>query len=102
MYKNGKEYDIIPGEDANSATWDIRILEGMYTETVIRYNNIMISEETDPETGDGFLKFDYNIISSPQDDLTEDDPGLVEVVQNVMESILHMTVEHLEKSEKGS
>ena len=77
MYKNGKEYEVVPGEDETSATWDIRILEGMYTETIIRYNNLVVSEETDSETGDGFLKFDYSIVSSPQDDLSEDDISLV-------------------------
>lgn len=102
MLKIYEDYEMIPGSDEAGDTWDIRILKGMYTETVIRYNSMKVSEKTDPETGDGFLTFDYSIVSSPNEELDLEDPDLVEVVQQIMYSILEMTVQHLEKSEAGT
>ena len=39
-------YQLIPAEDTdNPQAWDIRILEGDYIETVIRFGNVALNEE---------------------------------------------------------
>ena len=66
----GVHYELIPQGEENAQSWGIRIMEGDYVETVIRFGNISFDAEQD------CLKFSYFIISSPIDNLVEDDVDL--------------------------
>ena len=60
-------YKIIPQADAADG-WDVRLLEE-YPETVIRYGSVKIVEEGDG----GYLKYDMEIVFTPDPDLDVDE-----------------------------
>jgi len=62
--KQNKHYELIPLEDLQDA-WGVRILEGEFSETVIKYGNVGF-EGTDD---DMIMKFNFDIISTPDEDL---------------------------------
>ena len=78
--KENKDYEIIPSEKDTDA-WNIRILTGDFTETVIRFGAISFN---DPED---HLNFNFTIVSSP-DIITESNTNLQKVCTDVLESIL--------------
>lgn len=59
-YKQNEDYELIPGEGEN---WDVRILTGEYTETVLNFSKLQVSDDGE------FLKFNFDIISSPDESL---------------------------------
>lgn len=81
-------YEFIPGQDENDQAWNIRILEGMYSETIIQYGAIAFNE-----TEQGVMTFNYNIISSPDPDLTEADLSLQECVGDILQEIIRASIE---------
>lgn len=54
------DYELIPGSDD---FWHIRILKGLFTETVYHYEKVYIDEELDA------LKYSASIISTPDKEL---------------------------------
>lgn len=79
----GVDYRLIPVEDSpNDQAWDIRILRGDFTETVIRYGNVAFNEIKD------CLTFNYKVIYSPDTVLTSDDLQLQELAADILEDIL--------------
>lgn len=64
----GLDYEIIPASELPDAeqAWDIRILTGEFSETVVRYGNISVDGK------EGALHFNFTIASSPDKDLTPD------------------------------
>ena len=43
----GVDYSLIPVEDSpNDQAWDVRILRGDFTETVIRYGNVALDRKS--------------------------------------------------------
>lgn len=59
-------YQLIPQEGGDG--WDVRILEE-YPETIIRFGSVKIVEEGD----EGYLKYDMEIVFSPDPDLDIDE-----------------------------
>ena len=46
--KEGIDYELIPATDnENDQSWDIRILKGEFTESVLRFGNIAFDGEND-------------------------------------------------------
>jgi len=81
-----QDYELIPGEDGN---WNIRFLKGDYIESVMTFNVIKVVGEE--------LHFDYSLISSPDDNLKEDDQDFQVVVQKVLLSILESAIGNQEE-----
>ena len=81
-----QDYELIPGEDDN---WNIRFLKGDYIESVMTFNTIKVVGEE--------LHFDYSLISSPDDNLKEDDQDFQVVVQKVLLSILESAIGNQEE-----
>lgn len=82
------DYQLIPNE--NDENWSIRILEGYYAETIIRFDTIRLNEN---ET----LSFNFNVVFSPDPDVNEKDTTL----QNYVGSVLYSVLESLEKADNG-
>jgi hypothetical protein len=79
----GVDYQLIPVDDSpNDQAWDIRILRGDFTETVIRYGNVAFNEIKD------CLTFNYKVVYSPDPLLTSDDVQLQEYAADILEDVL--------------
>tara|TARA_Y100000389_G_C17070800_1_gene321884 strand:- start:42 stop:419 length:378 start_codon:yes stop_codon:yes gene_type:complete len=81
-------YDIVPAEEEN--LWNVRILEE-FPETIISYGAIEFVGE-DKNDKDGKLSFNFQIISSPDPDLSVNDLTLQEYSGRILESILDTAV----------
>ena len=83
----GLDYDLIPVEDSpNDQAWDVRILRGPFTETVIRFGNIALNET------EGCLNFNFMVVSSPDETLNEDREDLQVFVGDILESVLENAI----------
>lgn len=83
----GVHYELIPVEEVgNEQAWDIRILEGDFTETVIRYGNVAYNGEKE------CLNFNFKLISSPDDELTENNLFLQQFAGQILEDILEKAI----------
>lgn len=79
----GIDYELIPVEYVdNEAAWDVRILRGKFSETVLRFGTIKYDGERD------CLTFDFRVVTSPDPHLSSDDEGLQEYSGSVLEDIL--------------
>lgn len=78
-------YEFIPDEDDN---WHIRILEGMYNETVIAYGAIGFNVETEDT-----MTFNFSVVSSPDPDLTSEDEDLQEAAGDILQEIIRSSIE---------
>ena len=85
--KENITYEFVPGPD-HDQDWHIRIMDGMYNETVIKYGAISFNE-----IEEGSMSFNYHIISSPDTDLTEDDIGLQETAGSILQHIIKEAIE---------
>ena len=63
--KQNEDFELIPSDDKD--WWNVRILKGDYTETVIRFGSIAEVKDKDE------LNFSFEIVSSPIEGLVEDD-----------------------------
>jgi hypothetical protein len=78
------DYEMIPGEGEN---WDIRILTGEFTETVINYKRLQVSNDGE------HLTFNFNIVSSPDEDLdAETNFDLQNTAAMILSNILENSV----------
>ena len=75
-------YELIPDENHEDA-WNVRILEGIYNETVINFGAISFNEREQ-----GVMTFNFHIIESPDPDLTVDDEDLQEFAGDVLQEII--------------
>lgn len=80
----GIDYELIPATDdyERDQSWDVRILKGDFTETVLRFGNIAFNGEND------CLNFNFVLISSPVSDLSEADENLQDQAANILANIL--------------
>ena len=75
-------YELIPDENYEDV-WNVRILEGIYNETVINFGAISFNEHAK-----GVMTFNFHIIESPDPDLTVDDEDLQEFAGDVLQEII--------------
>jgi|DEB0MinimDraft_10_1074344.scaffolds.fasta_scaffold57432_2 hypothetical protein len=80
IVNEGVHYELIPADEDNVQAWDVRFLEGRFTETVIRFGNISFEDDC--------LKFNFVIQSTPDSSLDVDDVDLQNFAADVLESIL--------------
>lgn len=79
----GVDYELIPVEYVdNEAAWDVRILRGEFTETVLRFGTIKYDGERD------CLTFDFRVVESPDDELDSSSEDLQEFSGAILEDIL--------------
>ena len=80
------DYQMIPSA-VDETHWNIRILKGEFVETVIAFNKIQLDEKDDR------LKFSFDILFTPDPDLTTENTGL----QLHAGSILYNLIESADK-----
>jgi len=81
------DYELTPTEDVeNEQAWDVRVLRGPFTETVIRFGNIALNET------EGCLNFNFMVVSSPDETLNEDREDLQVFVGDILESVLENAI----------
>lgn len=85
------DYELIPGEGEN---WDVRLLEGPFPETVVQFLKIKVSDDTE------YLTFDFNIVTSPDPELTDENLDLQQHVADVLQSILENSITKLAEREE--
>jgi len=79
----GVDYQLVPSVEAeNDQAWDVRILDGDFVESVLRFGNIAFDGEND------CLKFNFMLVSSPDGDLNEDNEELQNFAANILSSVL--------------
>ena len=82
MVTESKDYELIPLEDDTDA-WGVRILTGEFSETVIKYGNVGFEG-----TGKNMMmKFNFDIISTPDEDLDVTNTELQEFARDILFTI---------------
>ena len=81
-HKENDTYVLIPNE-VNEEFWSVRILKGMFNETVIRYGNIAFNE-----VAEGVMSFNFVVESSPDSTITEENEVLQEVAGDILQKII--------------
>ena len=79
--EEGVNYEIIP-DKVDEQAWNVRILTGPFTETVLKYGVIKFNEI--PKN----MSFNFSIIYSPDTELTVDDLRLQDSAGAVLEKIM--------------
>jgi hypothetical protein len=77
-----KNYQFVPVNRDNKESWDIRILEGEFVETVFYFDKLQVAEDGE------HLKFNFEIVSTPNPDLTTENVDLQQYVGMVLYNIL--------------
>jgi len=77
----GVDYEMVPMPEHNQA-WAIRILKGQFVETVIEFNNITFNK-----VEKGVLNFSFNIVSSPDANLTTENVDLQDKAGDILQSV---------------
>ena len=81
--REGVDYELIPVDYVdNDAAWDVRILRGPFTESVIRYGTIRFDGERD------CLTFDFRVVESPDADVSSEVEELQEFAADILEQII--------------
>lgn len=89
--KENEDYELIPGAGEN---WDVRLLTGPFTETVVSFGQLQVSEDGE------HLNFSFDLVSSPDPDLTEDSVDLQLHMGQALNSILESAVQRIEEEDK--
>lgn len=76
------DYELIPVE--NDEHWQIRIKKGEFIETIFQFGKLKVENE--------YLHFDYNLIYSPIDELTEQNKSLQNVVKDILFSVMESAI----------
>ena len=79
--KENTDYEIIPNPE-DSHSWQIRILKGTFTESVIQFGTIAFNEIKD------HFSFDFNLIYSPDEYLNIDNVDLHKTLGKILEDII--------------
>ncbi len=88
-HKENETYKFEPADDDHEQAWNIRILDGMFNETVIQYGAV----EANGEGEEAFLSFNFHVISSPDAELTSNDEQLQEEAGDILQEIIRASVE---------
>lgn len=80
-------YELVP-DPTHEQAWNVRLLEGLYNETIIQYGAISFNED-----GSDTLSFNFNIIQSPDSELTTEDVDFQEFAGILLEHIISKAIE---------
>lgn len=75
------DYEMIPSEQAEYG-WNIRILNGQFTETVIQFGVVRFNEIEDN------MSFSFEVISSPDSDITNENVDLQIEAGEILEAVI--------------
>lgn len=89
QHKENETYELVPSPEDEQA-WNVRILDGMYNETVVKYGSISFNEHDGEEET---LSFNFKIVESPDGDLDESDEDLQEFAGKLLEHIIVQAIE---------
>ena len=81
VLKENKHYEIIPDKGDDQA-WNVRILSGMFTETVLKYGVVKFNGKKKDMT------FNFDILYTPDTELTVSDLKLQEFAGIMLEQIM--------------
>jgi len=91
------DYALVPTDETQEEShWNVRFITGQFSETVITYGAVSISEDTES------LNFNFSIIYSPTSDLSVDDVDLQLAAGDMLSSILTDAVSAKAPVLKGS
>jgi hypothetical protein len=93
-HEENKTFELIPLEEHEQA-WGVRILEGVYNETVLKFGEISFNEE-DGNEDEASMSFSFEIISSPDTELTTEDEDLQQFSGKLLEDIIALAIEREE------
>lgn len=93
-HQENKTYELIPDDGGHS--WHVRILSGDFVESVIQFGAITIGEEADD--GNHFINFDFELISSPDPELTVESVELQETAGDILHNIMVDSLENKDGS----
>ena len=81
VLKENKHYEIIP-DKGDDQSWNVRILSGMFTETVLKYGVVKFNGKKKDMT------FNFDIVYTPDTELTVSDLKLQEFAGIMLEQIM--------------
>ena len=81
VLKENKHYEIIPDKGDDQA-WNVRILSGAFTETVLRYGVVKFNGKKKDMT------FNFDIVYTPDTELTVSNKKLQEFAGIMLEQIM--------------
>ena len=79
--QEGVDYEIIP-DKADEQSWNVRILKGPFTETVLKYGTVRFNEI--PKN----MSFDFTIVYTPDTELKVSDTNLQDFAGFMLEKIM--------------
>ena len=82
-----KDYELIPAEGDDQA-WAVRILTGNYVETVLQFQAISFNR-----VEEGVMSFNFDVVSSPDPELTVEDIELQEYAGDLLQAIIRDGIE---------
>lgn len=83
----GIHYELVPDDDnPNRQAWNVRILEGDFVETVISFGNVALHEDNE------HLSFNFSVVQTPDDDVTEDHEPLQDFAALILEDIIERAI----------
>ena len=83
-----KDYEIIPDKGDEQA-WNVRVLSGLYTETVLKYGVVKFNGKGKEK----YMSFNFDIIYTPDTELTKESVELQEFAGLMLEKIMARVIE---------
>ena len=86
------DYELVPSDGEN---WDIRILSGAFTETILKFTKLKVSDDEE------YMTFNFDVVSSPDDELSDANTDLQEHASVILDSILEHAARALENENQS-
>ncbi len=83
-----KHYQIIPDKGDDQA-WNVRLLSGPYTETVLKYGVVKFNGKGKEK----YMSFNFDIVYSPDTELKKENVELQEFAGNLLEQVMARGIE---------
>ena len=83
-----KHYQIIP-DKVDEQAWNVRILSGTFTETVLKFGVVKFNGKGK----DKYMSFNFDIVYTPDTELTKDNVKLQEFAGVMLEQIMARGIE---------
>ena len=83
-----KHYEIIPDKTDDKA-WNVRVLSGLYTETVLKYGVVKFNGKGKEK----YMSFNFDIIYTPDTELTKESVELQDFAGLMLEQIMARGIE---------
>ena len=83
-----KDYEIIPDKGDEQA-WNVRVLSGLYTETVLKYGVVKFNGKGKEK----YMSFNFDIVYTPDTELTKESVELQDFAGLMLEQIMARGIE---------